>query len=317
MGSGRGKPEDDPIKCSKCDDLSTLVPDCFGNNDGLCDACRKKQTTSEMIINSISSQDTQQLITVTIQLLTQLYQMTVSSLLILLVPQNCAESGSKVETNCDMSDKFSQPESIGKLGLALNFLTMLMFLGMYTCEYRRENYLISNMDVNDDEPQDGDDVLEKMNLLEKSVSDEIKNRDKWYVQAFRVSALFFIANTIISYMVISKKTGQLTMPTFITSMLFMLFKVLDVYATTSAEDGVFISAYMKVKVQFNDVDDSVYNAKALAAKAEAGGEGGESVAVETRTPAQIAQDKAKKLLAGSNRAKKNKTDNSLPPPPPN
>ena len=45
-----------------------------------------------------------------------------------------------------------------------------------------------------------------------------------------------------------------TTTTFITSVLFMIQKIADVYATVNTERNVFYSAYLRGKIQYNDVD---------------------------------------------------------------
>ena len=41
-----------------------------------------------------------------------------------------------------------------------------------------------------------------------------------------------------------------------TNCLFMLIKIIDVFKAVHAPEGVFISAYLKEKLQYNDLDNS-------------------------------------------------------------
>ena len=45
-----------------------------------------------------------------------------------------------------------------------------------------------------------------------------------------------------------------TTSTYITNILFMVTKLGDIYATANTEKNVFYSAYLKGKIQYNDVD---------------------------------------------------------------
>ena len=45
-----------------------------------------------------------------------------------------------------------------------------------------------------------------------------------------------------------------TTTTFVTNIVIMMTKLGDVYATVNTEKNIFYSAYLKGKVQFNDVD---------------------------------------------------------------
>ena len=232
----------------------------------------------EWLVNMLASQDTQQMIQVTIQLLVQLYQMMIGSMLILFVPQDCAyltsaqTGGLMVHRVCTFKDnfgtKFQLPSEKGlhDVGIVFNFVSLACFSFLYFCEYRRENCLIAKMDVNDDIPQDGEAVGEKMKLLEPDEKELISSRNAMYSKAYKISAVAFLINVIISYIVIFRHRNESTTTTFVTSFMFMLLKLVDCYSTCSAEDNVFISAYLRVKLQYNDVDDSIYNRIGLESK---------------------------------------------------
>jgi hypothetical protein len=65
----------------------------------------------------------------------------------------------------------------------------------------------------------------------------------------------FIVNTILSgFVVYEYYLDSQTTSTYITNILFMVTKLADVYANVNTERNVFYSAYMKGKIQYNDVD---------------------------------------------------------------
>jgi hypothetical protein len=45
-----------------------------------------------------------------------------------------------------------------------------------------------------------------------------------------------------------------TTTTFVTNILFMAMKLMDVQNTVNSEKNIFYSAYLKTKIQYNDVD---------------------------------------------------------------
>ena len=45
-----------------------------------------------------------------------------------------------------------------------------------------------------------------------------------------------------------------TITAFFTNVLFMGMKIIDIYAITTTENNIFYSAYIKNRLQFNDVD---------------------------------------------------------------
>ena len=67
--------------------------------------------------------------------------------------------------------------------------------------------------------------------------------------------LMFAFNTILSgFVVYEYYLDNQTTSTYITNILFMITKLADVYSTVNTEQNIFYSAYMKGKIQFNDVD---------------------------------------------------------------
>ena len=62
-------------------------------------------------------------------------------------------------------------------------------------------------------------------------------------------------NTILSgFVVFDYYLDNQTTSTYITNILFMVTKLGDIYATANTEKNVFYSAYLKGKIQYNDVD---------------------------------------------------------------
>jgi hypothetical protein len=65
----------------------------------------------------------------------------------------------------------------------------------------------------------------------------------------------FTVNTVLSGLVVYKYyLDDKTTTTYITSVLFVIQKLIQVYATLKTEKNVFYSAYLSGKIQYNDVD---------------------------------------------------------------
>ena len=65
----------------------------------------------------------------------------------------------------------------------------------------------------------------------------------------------FLLNSIVSgFVVFEYYLDNQTTTTFITNILFMITKLSDIYATVHTEENIFYSAYLKGKIQYNDVD---------------------------------------------------------------
>ena len=179
----------------------------------------------------------------------ELYRVLVSSLLVLFVPQKC---GNHV---CSLNENLVWENELYNTGLVVNFITLFSFLSLYYCEVKRENRLITYLDVNKNIPCDNDSVGKTLNFLPLEKRNNILSLDKWYQRASYASIFLFIFNTILSgFVVFEYYLDNQTTSTYITNILFMVTKLGDIYATANTEKNVFYSAYLKGKIQYNDID---------------------------------------------------------------
>jgi cytochrome b subunit of formate dehydrogenase len=197
----------------------------------------------------LSDQDNNQKINVAISVALELYRVLASSLLILFVPQDC---GGHL---CSLSENMETNSNIYTTGLFFNFFTMFVFLVMYSFEIKRENRLITYLDVNKSVASDNESVgmvLQKLPLEKKN---NILFLDNYYQKAAYVAMCSFVINSIISGIVVFEYAlGNQTTTTIITNILFMVTKLADVFQTVNTEKNIFYSAYLKGKIQYNDVD---------------------------------------------------------------
>ena len=213
----------------------------------------KKRNILEQIKDTIKDkmedQDFNQKVAVSISVILELYRVLVSSFLVLFVPQKCGDHV------CSLSENMVLENHLYSAGLVFNFITMASFLAMYTFEIKRENRLITYLEVNKSVASDNNSVGTALEKLPKDKRDSIWQLDKYYMYSGRASIVMFIVNTILSgFVVYEYYLDSQTTSTYITNILFMVTKLADVYANVNTERNVFYSAYMKGKIQYNDVD---------------------------------------------------------------
>ncbi len=207
----------------------------------------------------LEDQDRMQKYSVGISASMELYRVLVSSLLILFVPQDCGagsvDDGAATKV-CSYSENMESAGTVYSAGLALNFVTLGVILLMYAIEIKRENRLISYLEVNKNLPFDNESVgyaLEKG--LSKERRESILSLDSWFQRIGALAMLFFVANVVLSGIVVyDYSLGSQTTSTFVTNVLFMTDKMSNVYFTIATDKNILLSSYMKSKVQFNDVD---------------------------------------------------------------
>ena len=208
-----------------------------------------KDTIKSKINEKLEDQDFNQKVAVSIAVVLELYRVLVSSFLVLFVPQKCDDHV------CSLSENMVLEHDLYNAGLVFNFITMASFLAMYTLEIKRENRLITYLEVNKTVASDNNSVGTALEKLSQDKRDSIWQLDKYYMYSGRASIVIFIINTILSgFVVYEYYLDSQTTSTYITNILFMVTKLADVYANVNTEKNVFYSAYMKGKIQYNDVD---------------------------------------------------------------
>ena len=171
------------------------------------------------------------------------------ALLIVFVPQKCED------TICSASQNVNRDDKLTKAAFSFNIITAFSFLALYFIEVKRENKLINYMEVNKFTASDNDSVekaLEKLSVVKKQ---KIWDYDGYYQKCGYASTLSFSINAILSFIVVCQHyLDSKTMTVFFTNILLMGLKVADVFSIANTSKNIFYSAYLKNRVQYNDVD---------------------------------------------------------------
>ena len=129
---------------------------------------------------------------------------------------------------------------------------------MYTIELRRENRLIKYLDVNPKKPNDDEDVAAIMAIIPADKKEKLYQVDRQYQIISYIAMTAFGLNSILSGIIVNIfYLNDQTNTTFVTYMLFMLLKLVNVYFISNTKKNVFYSAYLKTNLQFNDLDKTL------------------------------------------------------------
>lgn len=200
------------------------------------------------IVECLGDQDNQQKINISIACVLEVYRVLMGSFLIMFVPQKCGEQVCGVTEDIFHNDLFTA-------GFSLNAITFVSSMIMYIFEVKREVTMINYLHVNDDVPTDNDEVGKVLVKLPEKKKNKILSLDKIYQKTSYVTFLLFLANSVLSGFSISERyLDNKTLTVFVTNVLFMAGKLADVYAITNTEENIFYSAYLKHRIQYNDVD---------------------------------------------------------------
>lgn len=195
-------------------------------------------------------QDFQQKLGVSVTVLLEFYRVMIASFLILFVPQKCGDHVCTISENAETGS-----DHLYNAGFSFNCITLIAFMAMYFSEIKREGKLIAYLDVNPKCKSDNESVGEVLQRLPTERSKTILFYDNLYQKTGYFALTCFVVNTTLSGIVIYKYyLDDKTTSTFITSVLFMITKMADVYSTVKTEKNIFYSAYLKGKIQYNDLD---------------------------------------------------------------
>ena len=210
---------------------------------------KKRPSIMEVIKEKQNSQDFNQKLNVAITLILEIYRVLMGALLIVFVPQKCED------TICSASQNVNRDDKLTKAAFSFNIITAFSFLALYFIEVKRENKLINYMEVNKFTASDNDSVekaLEKLSVVKKQ---KIWDYDGYYQKCGYASTLSFSINAILSFIVVCQHyLDSKTMTVFFTNILLMGLKVADVFSIANTSKNIFYSAYLKNRVQYNDVD---------------------------------------------------------------
>lgn len=195
------------------------------------------------------NQDFNQKVNVASTLALELYRVLMGAFLMVFVPQKCGDH------ICSISENINRGGVLSHVTVSSNALTLFAFLLLYIIEVRRENKLITYLEVNKSTPFDNDSVGNALLKLESAKKNNILAYDIYYQKTGYLCTGIFIVNSVLSSIVIySHYLDSKTITVYLTNLLFMSLKVYDVYNTVNTKPNIFYSAYLKNKVQFNDVD---------------------------------------------------------------
>jgi hypothetical protein len=210
---------------------------------------RMPASVNEPEPSKTQDQDFNQKMNVASTLMLELYRVLMGAFLMVFVPQKCGED------ICSMDENINRDDVLSRITVAFNSLTLLSFLFLYLIEVKRENKLITYLEVNRFNPVDNESVGKALEKLELSKKTSILQYDVYYQSVGKLCTVIFGINSILSSIVVySHYLDSKTVTVYLTNLLFMGSKVYDVYNTVNTKPNVFYSAYLKNKVQFNDVD---------------------------------------------------------------
>lgn len=195
------------------------------------------------------SQDFYQKIKLFKTLIFEIYRVVMGCFLLLFVPQKCYSN------ECSLRSYIVFENYLPSSVFYLNFLFFLNTLILYYFEIRREITMINYLEVNKYKALDSKSVGIALERLSPKRRQKLIVLNTKYMISGSVCMFLFYMNTLLtSYIIYHNYLDSTTITVLITNFLFLNSKMSSVYSIINNEDNIFFSAFLKNKVQYNDVD---------------------------------------------------------------
>tara|TARA_Y100000590_G_scaffold466298_1_gene641173 strand:+ start:254 stop:940 length:687 start_codon:yes stop_codon:yes gene_type:complete len=194
----------------------------------------------------------------------QIYKILTGTLLTIFVPQSCEtfllETNTTENRVCTLTQNYENNDFYHQKTMYWNITTMVLFLGYYIIELKRENWSIKYLDIDNDKP---DNSLKEIIKNEPKL-DKVMDRLNIYYYNFLLATIFaYTVNVGLMIRIIyTDYHGSSTVSCFMSFVLLVLMKLYNsfVVARESIKNDKMMSAYMSEFVSYN-VLDSDYLAK--------------------------------------------------------
>jgi hypothetical protein len=199
------------------------------------------------------STDTKELIQSYAVSILEAYKVLMACLLSIFVPQYCPETNQ----TCTLKENFSNLSMYNEFVIAFNFITLGLFLYLYTIQNRRETYLITHLDA--DKKHSITSFIDNCKDYPKIVSRVVEYNKK--LQLFtKIVSFFFYLNAIFSGILVGYfyYDGFRTATTLIANVLLVsskLFSMWSVMTDCNNDPQLALSTYQVMPVGYNVIDN--------------------------------------------------------------
>ena len=195
----------------------------------------------------------------------QIYKIMTGTLLTIFVPQSCEtlliESNITENRVCTLTQNYKNNDLYHQKTMYWNFITMLLFLGYYIIELKRENWAIEYLDIDNNKP---DNSLKEIIKKEPKLDKKMDKLNLYYYHLLRTTMFFYFINVALMIRILYVDYhGSSTVSCFMSFVLLVLMKLYNsfIVARESVQNDKMMSAYMSEFVSFNVLDKDYIKSK--------------------------------------------------------
>jgi hypothetical protein len=203
------------------------------------------------LINPIHTTDKNEL-QIGLTIVVELHRIMVGSLLVAFVPQKCGDQVCKSFSHLQSSN----PIVLGNF--LMNIITFVTFLVVYGIEIQRESKLMKYLTIDKFMPIDSTSIEEQLECLSSKKKKGLLQLNYIYKVSAIVAMVVFVGNSGYSaYTVYTHYLDDKTITGFATNLFFIASKLYNIHQVMHTEQNVFLSAYLKDRLQYNCADPSL------------------------------------------------------------
>ena len=206
----------------------------------------------------LMSNDTKERIKVGALFIFQSYKVIMGSMLTLFVPQLCEDN-----EICSISDNLLHHDEIyHQITLGFNFFSVLLFIGVYIIELRRENWCVKYLDIDHNIP---DNNLESIIKDKPDLLIPLSKHNKLYFKSIFITSLVYSVNLVLSSIFIyNNYAGIPSITSYMSYVVLILLKIYNSLCISydSMTNNKALSAYIIEFTSYNKIDvDHVHKYK--------------------------------------------------------
>ena len=199
--------------------------------------------------------DTKARLQIIFSFLLQSYKVAMGSLLLLFVPRSCADN-----KLCTFRDNLDNRDYMNFPALCFNFITVFAFLITYIVELKRENWFVTNFDIDHNKADNNlAIVLTTPNYLH--LKKPLHYYNQLYYRVTVVTFFIYLINFILSNIILFKDTifWENGLTAYFSYILLILMKLYNCYYISlhSLENEKALSGYMTEFTSFNVIDSDM------------------------------------------------------------
>ena len=197
--------------------------------------------------------DNKERLKIAILFLLQSYKVVMGSMLVVFVPRQC--EGVNQTTICSVNENVQNYDTLNRVALCSNFITILFFMATYAVELRRENFCVHNFDIDHDV---GDNNLAIILKNKPDLLKELHSHNNLYYKITAITFFVYLVNFILSDIVLydDPTFWKAGLAPYFSYILLILMKLYNCYyiSASSMQDDKALSAYMTEFSSFNVID---------------------------------------------------------------